>query len=109
MFDKSKKITINPEVQTDGFAWAGADEAIGVDGLTCWGYVIYKSKYGEGVALCCNNKTFYRIPSRYLDEFKTIEDKDREFIMAGHPMTVRKHTTKAGNDTVIISIDGMDI
>lgn len=108
MFDK-KKVTINPEIDTQGFEWVSAEEAVGMEGLTCWGYVIYKSKYGEGVALCCNDKRFYRIPARYLKEFKNITDEDRAIIMGGHSMTVRTHTTKSGNDTVIVSINGMDI
>lgn len=108
MFDKRKN-TVNPEIETEGFEFKKAADGVGKSGLVCWGYIIYTSQYGEGVALVANDKAFYNLPSRYVANFKTISDEDREFVMSGKPLEFREYETKSGKKTVIASIAGLDI
>lgn len=107
MFDHKRK-TINDKINTEGFEFKNSKDAVGKDGLTCWGYLQFKSQYGEGVALCCSDNTFYRLPQRYVQTFKEATDEDLDFVMSGQPVSFRIMTTDKG-DTVIPSINGMDI
>ena len=108
MFEK-KKITVNPEVDITGFTFVKAAEAIGKEGLVCWGHLIYNSKFGEGVALVANDGCLYNLPSRYVADFKSCTDEENEFVMSGKKLEFREYETKAGQKTVIASIDGKDI
>lgn len=107
MFDHKRK-TINENINTEGFEFANSKEAVGKEGLVCWGYLMFKSTYGEGVALVCNDKHFYRLPQRYVKIFKEADDADLDFIMSGQPVSFRILNTEKG-DTVVPSINGMDI
>lgn len=108
MFNKKVR-TINPEIDITGFPFVKAAEGVGIDGLVCWGYMLYTSKFGKGVALVANDGKLYNLPSRYVAEFENISDSDREFVMSGKPLAFREYTAKSGNVTIIASIDGMDI
>lgn len=108
MFNK-KKGTINPEISIENFTFANAKEAIGKDGLACWGYMLYDTKFGRRVALVSNDNHLYSLPTRYVSDFDAITDEEREIVMGGKPLAFREFVTKDGAKTVIASIDGMDI
>lgn len=107
MFNKHKR-TINEKVNTEGFEFKAAKEGVGKEGLVCWGYITFKSTYGPGVALACNDKTFYRLPQRYVEIFEKATDEELDVVMAGKPVSFREFESPKGK-TVIASIDGMDI
>lgn len=108
MFDKGKK-TIKEGIDTTNFEWKGAKEAVDKADLTCFGYMLYNSKFGKGVALACNDGCFYRLPSRYVADFENCSDADREYIMSGEKVEFRTYTTQSGSETIIAAIGGKDI
>ena len=45
MFDHKRK-TINDKINTEGFEFKNSKDAVGKEGLTCWGYLQFKSQFG---------------------------------------------------------------